>query len=52
MTTMLLLAATAVTAYVGPIFTWPRLLRVIVVVEAEIELLRAKIAAIETRLRG
>lgn len=50
--TMLLLAATAITAYVVSIFTWPHLRRVMIGIDAEVESLRARMRALETRLRG
>jgi hypothetical protein len=52
MSTFVLFLAAAAAGYVASIVTWPRLRRALVGLENEIDDLRAKARALETRLRG
>jgi len=52
MTTLLLAPFAIVTGYVISIFTWPRLRKAMLGIEAEIADLRAKARTLETELRG
>ena len=46
------IAAAACAGYAAAVFTWPRLRQFFVGVENEIEDLRRKVRALESRLRG
>ncbi|MEA3028423.1 MAG: hypothetical protein QOF91_3708 [Alphaproteobacteria bacterium] len=48
----ILILAAAAAGYVASIFTWPHLRQALVGLENEIDDLRAKARALETRLRG
>jgi hypothetical protein len=52
MSTFVLILTVAAGSYVASIFTWPRFRQALVGIENEIDDLRARARALETRLRG
>ena len=52
MSALIPILTAAAAGYVAAVFTWPRLRQALVGIENEIDDLRAKARALETRLRG
>jgi hypothetical protein len=52
MSTFVLILTAAAAGYVASIFSWPRLRRILIGIENEIDDLRAKARLLEARLRG
>jgi len=52
MDSFILIATAAAAGYAAAVFTWPRLRQFLVGIENEIDDLRRKVRALESRLRG